>query len=99
MGMVRDEMERRLVEALSPTWLEIIDDSERHLGHAGHSGSGESHFTVRVASAAFAGKSRVDRQRAVYAAVGDLIAPDRIHALAIEAQEALSEVRSQSDSE
>lgn len=85
MGPRAAEIERRLVAALAPTQLEVIDDSDDHLGHAGHSGAGESHFTVRVEAAAFAGKSRVDRQRAVYAALGDLMAPDQVHALVIEA--------------
>lgn len=85
MGAVMDEMRRRLA-ALAPERLEIIDDSDDHSGHAGHSGAGESHFTVRLESATFAGQSRVERQRAVYAALGDLIAPERIHALVIEAR-------------
>ncbi len=85
MGPRAEEIERRITGALAPQRLEVIDDSDNHLGHAGHSGAGESHFTVRVAATAFAGKSRVERQRAVYAALGDLMAPDRIHALVIEA--------------
>lgn len=87
MGAVAQEIERRLDAALAPERLEIVDDSAKHRGHAGHRGDdAESHFTVRLTSAAFAGQSRVARQRAVYAAIGDLIAPDRIHALAIEAK-------------
>ena len=85
MGARAAEIERRLTAALEPTRLEVIDDSADHAGHAGHSGAGESHFTVRIESAAFAGTSRVERQRLVYAALGDLIAPDRVHALVIEA--------------
>lgn len=79
------EIEGRIVAALSPDAVTVTDDSADHSGHAGHSGAGESHFTVRVVAAAFAGQSRVERQRAVYAALGDLIAPDRVHALVIEA--------------
>ena len=87
MGPVAAEIERRLNAALHPDRLEIIDDSAKHRGHAGHRGDdAESHFTVRLTAAAFAGQNRVARQRAVYAALGDLIAPDRIHALAIEAK-------------
>ncbi len=85
MGPIAHEITTRLNAALSPVSLEVVDDSDDHSGHAGHSGAGESHFTVRIASAAFAGQSRLDRQRAVYAALGDLVAPDRIHALVIEA--------------
>ncbi len=83
MGARAAEIERRLVAALVPTQIEVSDDSDDHTGHAGHSGAGESHFTVRLTAAAFAGQSRIERQRAVYAALGDLIAPDRVHALVI----------------
>ena len=83
MGAMADEIEVRLRAVLAPDRLDIIDDSDSHRGHAGHSGAGESHFTVRLTAAAFAGKSRVARQRLVYAALGDLMAPDRIHALVI----------------
>jgi BolA protein len=86
MGVVADEMEVRLRAALTPERLAIIDDSESHRGHAGHRGDGESHFTVEITAAGFAGQSRVARQRLVYAALGDLVAPDRIHALIIKAR-------------
>lgn len=85
MGAVRDEIETRLRAALIPSQLEIIDDSESHRGHAGHGGSGESHFTLVITADAFAGQSRVARQRTVYAALGDLVAPDRVHAVIIKA--------------
>ena len=85
MGMIAEEIETRLRAALSPTALRITDDSDSHRGHVGHSGAGESHFTVELEAAAFAGQSRVERQRLVYAALGDLIAPDRVHALVIKA--------------
>lgn len=85
MGARQQEIERRLVAALAPASLAVIDDSDDHSGHAGHSGEGESHFTVRITADAFAGQSRVARSRAVYAALGDLIAPDCVHALVIEA--------------
>ena len=85
MGPVATEIDRRLRAALSPTMLDIIDDSESHRGHAGHDGGGESHFTVRIAAPAFAGQSRVGRQRLVYDAVGDLMR-GRVHALSIDAR-------------
>jgi BolA protein len=85
MGPRAAEIQKRLIAALAPTRVEVIDDSDDHLGHAGHTGAGESHFTVRVEAAAFAGQSRVERQRAVYAALGDLMAPDKVHALVIDA--------------
>jgi BolA protein len=87
MGPVAAEIHRRLVAALSPTALEIIDDSESHRGHAGHNGSGESHFTVRITAPAFAGQSRVGKQRLVYDALGDLM-HSRIHAMSIDARDA-----------
>jgi BolA protein len=84
MGKVAAEIETRLSTALAPTALEVIDDSHHHRGHAGHRGDdAESHFTVKISAASFAGQSRIARQRAVYAALGDLVAPDRIHALRI----------------
>ncbi|EQA98706.1 BolA family transcriptional regulator [Sphingobium baderi LL03] len=76
------EIESRLRAALSPEHLAVIDDSETHRGHAGHDGSGESHFTVEVVSARFTGQSRVARQRLVNAALADLLR-DKVHALAI----------------
>lgn len=83
-GPVAAEIEKRLRAALAPTRLAVINDSEKHRGHAGYDGSGESHFTVEIEARAFAGKSRLDRQRAVNAALGDLLR-ERIHALAIRA--------------
>ena len=83
-GPVAAEIEKRLREALAPTRLQVINDSDQHRGHAGHDGSGESHFTVEIEAPAFAGMSRLQRQRAVNAALGDLMA-GRVHALAIRA--------------
>ena len=70
--------------ALSPSRLAVIDDSDKHRGHAGHDGSGESHFTVEVESPSFTGQSRVARQRAVNSALAELLR-DKVHALAIKA--------------
>jgi BolA family transcriptional regulator, general stress-responsive regulator len=83
-GPVAAEMLRRLNSALSPTRIELIDDSEQHRGHGGYNPAGESHFTLRIESPAFTGKSRVERQRMIYAALGDLMA-ERVHALSIRA--------------
>jgi BolA protein len=77
-------MRRRLEQALKPTRLDLVDDSETHRGHGGYNPLGESHFTLIIESPAFAGKSRVDRQRLVYAALGDLMR-ERVHALSIRA--------------
>ncbi|HET7316679.1 MAG TPA: BolA family protein [Sphingomicrobium sp.] len=83
-GPVAAEMLERLNSALSPTSIDLIDDSEKHRGHGGYNPAGESHFTLNVESFAFAGKSRVERQRMVYAALGDLMR-ERVHALSIRA--------------
>lgn len=84
IGPVATEMRRRLSLAISPSRIELVDDSEQHRGHGGYNPAGESHFTLRIESAAFAGKSRVERQRMVYAALGDLM-EERVHALSIRA--------------
>ena len=78
-------MLRRLNSALSPARVDLIDDSEQHRGHGGYNPAGESHFTLLIESAAFAGKSRVERQRMIYAALGDLM-DARVHALSIRAK-------------
>ncbi len=83
-GPVASEMKRRLEAALQPTRIDLVDDSEAHRGHGGHNPAGESHFTLAIESAAFAGRSRVERQRLVYAALGDLMR-ERVHALSIKA--------------
>ena len=82
LGPVATEMQVRLERALTPSRLTITDDSEAHRGHAGHNGSGESHFTVEIACAAFEGQSRIAKQRQVYDALGDLMTT-HIHALVI----------------
>lgn len=84
-GPVAAEIEKRLRAALSPTRLAVINDSDKHRGHAGHDGSGESHFTVEIEAAGFAAMTRLQRQRAVNAALGDLM-KERVHALAIRAK-------------
>jgi len=75
----------RLQQALAPSHLEVINDSHHHAGHMGDDGTGESHWTVVVESPAFAGVSRVQRQRSINTALADLLAT-RIHALAIKAR-------------
>ncbi len=76
-------LEARLREALDPIQLTVIDESEKHRGHAG-AADGRSHFAVRVVSAAFANETPLARHRKIYAALGMLMSTD-IHALAIEA--------------
>ena len=83
-GKVQQEMEALLTGAFEPTRLEVINDSAKHPGHSGDDGSGESHFTIVIEAAAFAEKSRLERQRMVNKALGD-IPGERVHALAIQA--------------
>ena len=83
-GQVQQEMENLLTEAFSPTRLEVINDSAKHHGHSGDDGSGESHFTIVIEATAFGDKSRLERQRMVNKALGD-IPGERVHALAIQA--------------
>ena len=84
-GPMATEMETRLMAALLPTRLAVINDSARHAGHSGDDGTGESHYPVEIESAAFAGVSRLERQRMVNRALGDLPG-QRVHALAIKAK-------------
>jgi BolA family transcriptional regulator, general stress-responsive regulator len=73
----------RLRNALAPVQLEIIDESHKHAGHAG-ARSGGGHFEVFVVSAAFAGKTLIQRHRMVYDALGDAMHKE-IHAMSIKA--------------
>ncbi len=83
-GPLAQEIEALLRAAFTPSQLAVINDSARHSGHSGDDGSGESHFTVEIESAVFAGATRLQRQRMVNAALGD-IPGQRVHALAIKA--------------
>ena len=83
-GPIAQEMHSMLTSAFAPTRLAVVNDSASHSGHSGDDGSGESHFTVEIESAAFAGVSRLQRQRMVNAALGD-IPGHWVHALAIKA--------------
>jgi BolA protein len=83
-GPVARQMIERLTAALAPTRLDLEDQSQQHIGHAGHDPRGESHFALTIESPAFAGLSRVDRQRKIYVALGELM-HERVHALTIRA--------------
>ncbi|MBN8831434.1 MAG: BolA family transcriptional regulator [Sphingomonadales bacterium] len=85
LGPIGREIAERLEAALSPDRLAVINDSAMHRGHMGDDGTGESHFTVEIVASAFAGQSRVARQRMVNAALADLLR-DKVHALAIRAR-------------
>lgn len=80
---ITNDIEDRLRAAFTPSALDVVDDSESHRGHAGYQDGGESHFNVRIRASAFEGQSRIQRHRAVHAAIGpELIG--RIHALALD---------------
>ena len=83
-GTIEQEIVAALTAALTPSRLVVSNDSARHHGHSGDDGSGESHFSVEIESAAFTGVSRLERQRMVNRALGDLPG-QRVHALAIKA--------------
>jgi BolA protein len=86
-GVVKARIAQKLTEGLAPAALNIIDDSHRHAGHGHHHRhpDGETHFTVEVVSAAFEGKSLIERHRLVNALLSEELA-DRVHALAISAK-------------
>jgi BolA protein len=81
---VADRIREKLARALAPVSLDVIDDSAKHAGHSGARPEGETHFRVRIVSDAFAGLSRVERQRRVYDALKDELR-DRVHALSLSA--------------
>ena len=86
-GPTATALDQRLRERLSPTRLEVLDESHQHNGHAGANGTGfGTHFRVKVASHRFTGLSRVARHRLVYDALQDFI-DQGLHALAIETEE------------
>ncbi len=79
---VRNSIQQKLTEGLSPARLDIVDESHRHHGHAGAGPEGESHFHIEIVSAAFEGKSAVARQRLVYALLAEEL-KSRVHALSL----------------
>ena len=80
---VAEEMRQRLESVFHPSRLDVVDESEGHRGHAGWREGGGTHWRIRIDAPAFAAMSRIDRHRAIHAALGpDLIG--RIHALALE---------------
>ena len=76
-----EKIATRLEKALSPAHLEIVDESGQHVGHAG-AAAGGSHFACVIVAEAFRGRSTLERHRAVYAALGELMQRE-VHALAL----------------
>ncbi|MBF9031995.1 BolA/IbaG family iron-sulfur metabolism protein [Rhodobacterales bacterium HKCCE3408] len=82
-----DRIRQRLEDAFTPQVLDVVDESERHRGHAGYQEGGESHFRVTIRAEAFTPMSRIERHRAIHAALGpDLVS--EIHALALNVEAA-----------
>jgi BolA family transcriptional regulator, general stress-responsive regulator len=77
-----DRLRQRLTRAFAPLRLDIYDESHRHAGHAESRPGGGTHFQVTIVSAAFAGQSRVARQRAVYEVLAEELATG-VHALSL----------------
>ena len=84
MGVMAQLISDKLQDAFQPVQLRLDDDSARHAGHAGAAPGGETHFNLIIEAAAFAGLSRVARQRAVYAVLKDELA-GTLHALSVKA--------------
>ena len=83
---MQDTITRKLSDAFAPQRLDVIDDSARHAGHAGHRPGGETHFNVHIVSEAFKGKSRIERHRMIHAVLAEELA-GTVHALAIDARD------------
>lgn len=82
---MQHQIAARLIPALEPTHIEIVNESAAHRGHMGDDGTGETHFRVVIESASFIGVSRIERQRMINRALAGLL-PEKIHALAIVAR-------------
>ena len=79
---IEEEIRARLEQAFSPAALTIEDERERHRGHAGYQEGGESHWRIAITAPGFGPMTRIERHRAVHAALGPGII-GRIHALAL----------------
>ena len=86
---IKERITTKISDALAPVFLDVIDESHQHAGHAFHQGGveprGETHFRIKVASAAFAGKSRLERHRIINGLLAEEL-KGGVHALAIEAK-------------
>ena len=81
---VKDTIMEKFTKAFAPQSLAVIDESDRHAGHAGHRPEGETHFRVAIVAEAFRGKTRLERHRMINTALADELT-DGVHALAIHA--------------
>ena len=78
-------MRQRLEAAFGPTHLEVLDESEQHRGHGGWREGGGTHWRIRIAAPAFGAMTRLQRHRAIHAALGPEVI-GRLHALALEVE-------------
>lgn len=85
MTSVDERIREKLTQALAPTRLDVINESELHAGHRGSPGTGSSHYRLVIISEAFADRSRIERHRLINETLADDLAPGGIHALAIHA--------------
>ena len=82
MSLINQQIiKERLQKAFLPSHLEVIDESDQHVGHAGHQGGGR-HFAIVITAECFTGLSRIVIHRQIYAVFFDMM-PDIIHALRI----------------
>jgi len=79
---MKERIAAKLSQGLHPMTLDIVDESDRHKGHAGAREGGETHYRVYIVSQAFAGKGRLERHRMVNALLADELAAG-VHALAL----------------
>jgi BolA family transcriptional regulator, general stress-responsive regulator len=80
---IEASIKEKLTAGLEPVSLEVLDESHLHAGHSGAREGGQTHYRIKVASARFSGKGRVERHRMVYALLADEIAQG-VHALALQ---------------
>ena len=81
---MKQTIAEKLTQAFAPQSLDVIDESDNHIGHAGHRPGGETHFRIHIVADAFRGKSRIERHRMINRTLSGELAGG-VHALAIHA--------------
>ena len=81
---MKQTIAEKLTQAFAPQSLDVIDESDNHIGHAGHRPGGETHFRIHIVADAFRGKSRIERHRMINQTLSGELARG-VHALAIHA--------------